>query len=158
MPPSSKAPWPTRHSMPYFTSLLTILTPSSQSFSGFTQPFAPFSLGPPGAQQVPLTPSGLPLLRNLPPSSSLNGTSSRHENSPFTFYTSRDSTMPSPSSHLPLSMLFSLLLFFCSWKVNDCLSMQITPFLLASPESIRQHYLPHLQQLPCSQCQPKFAH
>ena len=138
MPPSSRAPNPTRHSMPYSTSLLMTLSPSSWSSSGFTQPFTPFSPGPPGVQQVSLTPSGLPPLGNLPPSLPLNSASLKHENLPSTSYMLKDSTIPSPISLPPSSLLFSLLLFFHSWKVNNCLSTQITSSPLAFPESIRQ--------------------
>ena len=45
MPPSSKAPWPTRHSRPYSTSLPITLSSSLLSFSRFIQPFAPFHQG-----------------------------------------------------------------------------------------------------------------
>ena len=54
--------------------------------------------------------------------------------------------MPSLSSLPPLSMLFSLLSFFHSWKVNDQHSMQITPFPLAYPEPTRQP--PHSPTAP----------
>ena len=107
----AKAPQPTRHSVPYSTSLLTILSPSSLSSSGFTQLFTPFSLGPPGAQQIPLTPSKLLLLGNPPLSLPLSSVSLRHKNLPSTFYISRNSIMPSSSSFPPS--------FFHSWKVND---------------------------------------
>ena len=53
---------------------------------------------------------------------------------PLTFYMSRDSTLPSLFFPLLSSMLFSPLSFFCFWKVNNWLSMQITPFPLASPK------------------------
>ena len=85
MPPSSKAPWPTRHSMPYPISLLTTLSPSSQSFSRFTQPFTPFLPGPPGAWQVPLTPSRPPPLKSPLLSSPLSSASLRHKNLPSIF-------------------------------------------------------------------------
>ena len=138
MPPSSKAPWPTRHFIPYPTSLPMTLLPNPQSSSRFTQPFALFSPGPPGVQQVPLTPFRPPPLRNLPPSLPLDSASLRHKNSPSTFYMLRNSTIPSSSSYPPSSILFSPLSFFHSWKANNYLSMQITPFLLASPKPIRQ--------------------
>ena len=98
MPPSLRAPWPTRHSVPYPTSLPMTLSPSLQSFSGFTQSFAPFSPGPPGGWQVPLTPSRLLPLENPPLSSPPSSASLRHEILPSTFYTSKESTTPSPSS------------------------------------------------------------
>ena len=122
MPPSSKAPWPTRHSVPYPTSLLMTFSPSLLSSSRFTQPFAPFSPGPLGARQIPLTPLGPLPFRNLLLSSPSNSVSLKHGNSPLTFYISKGSTTPSPSSLLPSLMLFSPLSFFCSWKANDQLS------------------------------------
>ena len=138
MPPSLKAPWPIRHSMPYPTSPLTTPPPNSLSSSEFTQPFVPFSPGPPGAQQVPLTSSGPPPLRNPLPSLPSSSASLRHENLSLTFYTLRDSMTPSLSSLPPSSMLFSPPSFFRSQKVNDQLSMQITPFPLAYPKPTRQ--------------------
>ena len=138
MPPSSKAPQPTRHSMPYSTSLLTTLSPNSLSSSGFTQPFTPFLPGPPSAQQVPLTPSRLPPLRNPLSSSPSSSAFSRHENLSSTFYISRDSIMPSPSFFPPSSMLFSSPSFFHFQKANDRLSMQITLFSLVYPKPTRQ--------------------
>ena len=54
----------------------------------------------------------------------------RHENSPLTFYMSKNSTLPSPISHPPSLMLFSPQSFFHSQKANNRLSTQITPFLL----------------------------
>ena len=138
MPPSSKAPQPTRHSMLYPTSPPTTLSLNLLSSSGFTQPFAPFSPRPPGAWQVPLTPSGPPPLGNPLLSLPSNSASLRHRNLSSIFYTLRDSTMPSPSSLFPSSMLFSPLSFFYSQKANDQLSMQITPFPLAYPKPTRQ--------------------
>ena len=111
-----------RYSVPYPTSPPITLSPSSLSSSGFTQPFTPFSPGPLGAWQVPLTSSGPPPLGNPPLSSPSSSASSRHENLPSTFYMLRDSIMPSPSSLPPSSMLFSPSSFFCSWKANDQLS------------------------------------
>ena len=110
MLPSVKAPWPTRHSVPYPTSLLMTLSSSSLSFSRFTQPFTPFSPGPPGAQQVPLIPSRPLPLRNLLPSSPSNSAFLRHENLPLTFYMSRDSTIPSPSSPIIDAVLSPIIL------------------------------------------------
>ena len=138
MPPSSKAPQPTRHSMLYPTSPPTTLSLNLLSSSGFTQPFAPFSPRPPGAWQVPLTPSGPPPLGNPLLSLPSNSASLRHRNLSSIFYTLRDSTMPSPSSLFPSSMLFSPLSFFHSQKVNNRLSMQKTPFPLAYPKPTRQ--------------------
>ena len=43
--------------MPYPTSPPMTLLSNSLSYFGFTQPFAPFSPGPPGFQQMPLIPS-----------------------------------------------------------------------------------------------------
>ena len=134
MPPSLKALQPTRHSMPYPTSLPMTLSPNSLSFFRFTQPFTPFSPEPPGVWQVLLTSSGLPLLRNLPPFLPLSSVFLRHKNLSLTFYTLSSSTLPSSSSHPPSLMLFSPQSFFCSWKVNNWLSMQITPFPLVSHE------------------------
>ena len=124
--------------MPYPTSLLMTLSSNSLSFSGFTQPFISFSPGPPGAWQVPLTPFGLPLLKNPLPSSPLNSASLRHENLPSIFYMLRDSIMPSPSSLSPSSMLFSPPSFLYSQKANDQLSTQITLFPLACSKPIGQ--------------------
>ena len=132
--------------MPYPTSLPTTFSSNSLSSSRFTQLFTPFSPGPPGAQQVPLTPSRLPPLRNPLLSSPSSSVSSRHKNLPSTFYMSRDSTMPSPSSLSPSLMLFSPLSFFHSQKANDQLSMQITPFSLAYPKPTGQP--PHFPTVP----------
>ena len=148
MPPSLKATQPTRHSMLYFTSLLMTLLPNSLSFSGFTQPFTPFSPGPPGTWQVPLTPSRPLLLGNLLPPLPSSSVSLRHGNLPSTFDMSRDSTMPSPSFLPPSSMLFSPPSFFHSWKANDQLSTQITPFPLAYPEPTRQPPCSPIASLP----------
>ena len=138
MSPSLEAPWPIRHSMPYSTSPLMTLSPSSLSSSRFTQPFAPFSPGPPGIQQVPLTSSRLPLLRKPPLSSPLSSVFLRHENLSWTFYILRDSITPFSSFLLPSLMLFSPPSFFCSQKANNWLSMQITPFPLAYPKPTGQ--------------------
>ena len=100
-----------RHSVPYPTSLPMTLSPNSLSSSEFTQPFIPFSPGPPGAWQVPLTPARPLVLGNLLPSSPSSSASSRHKNFPLTFYMLRDSIKPSSSSLSPS--------FFCSQKVND---------------------------------------
>ena len=132
--------------MPYPTSPLTTLSLNLLSSSGFTQPFAPFSPRPPGAWQVPLTPSGLSPLGNPLLSLPSNSASLRHRNLSSIFYTLRDSTMPSPSSLFPSSMLFSPLSFFYSQKANDQLSMQITPFPLAYPKPTRQP--PHSPTAP----------
>ena len=138
MPPSLKAPWPTRHSMPYSTSPPMTLLSSSLFSLGFTQPFAPFLPGPPGARQVPLTPFRLPLLRNPPLSLSSSNAILRHKNLPLTFYMLRDSIISS-SSFLPSSlMLFSPPSSFPSQKANDWLSTQITPFPLAYSEPTGQ--------------------
>ena len=132
MPPSLISPQPTRHSVPYPTSPSMTLSSNLPSYSRFTELFAPFSPGPLGVWQVPLTPSGLLLLGNLLLFLPLSSAFLRHKNSPSTFYTSRNSISPSPSSHSPSSILFSLQLFFHSWKMNDGLSMQTTSFLLVS--------------------------
>ena len=141
--------------MPYPTSPPMTLSSSSLSSSGFTQPFTPFLPGPLGIQQVPLTPSRLPPLRNPPLPSPSSSVSLRHENLPLTFYTLRDSFMPSPSSLPPSSMLFSPLSFFHSWKAINQLSTWITPFLLAYLSPLSGHHV--LQQLSHHQYQPKFA-
>ena len=124
--------------MPYPTSLLMTLSPNLLSSSRFTQPFAPFSPGPPGAWQVLLTPSRPSLLGNPLLSLPSSSASLRHKNLPSTFYMSKNSITPSPSSLSPSLILFSPPSFFCSWKANDQLSMQITPFPLAYPEPTGQ--------------------
>ena len=123
------------HALPYFSAnnTLTQLTILFQIYSTLRTLFT----RPPGAQQVPLTPSGPLPLRNLLPSSPSSNVSLRYENLPLTFYTSRDSTTLSPSFLPPSSMLFSPPLFFRSQKANNQLSMQITPFPLAYPRPTR---------------------
>ena len=138
MPPSLKAPQPIRHSMPYPTSLLTTLSPNLLSSSRFTEPFAPFLPGPPGIQQVPLTPFRPPPLGNPSLSSSLSSAPSRHKNLPLTFYMLRSPITLSPFFLPPSLILFSPPSFFHSQKVNNWLSMQITPFPLAYPKPTRQ--------------------
>ena len=141
--------------MAYPTSPLMTLSPSLWSFSGFTQPFTPFSLEPPGVWQVPLTPSRLPLLENPPLFSPSSSAFLKPVKSSLTFYTLKNSTMSSLSS-LPLSlMLFSPLLFFHSQKANNYLSMQITSFPLIYSKPTKQP--PPSPTAHHSQCQPKFT-